>query len=127
MRHLLKQTLINVLSILGLTTLLSGLTYSQNIFTLLSSAFVLALANALIKPLLKAIFLPLNVITLGLASWGINVIILYLVTLIVPGFATQPYSVELLNTAFYFNYFWSLVSLSFALSATITTVNWVLN
>lgn len=49
-------------------------------------AIVLALLNAFVKPILILLTLPINILTLGLFSLVINLIILYLAAAIVPGF-----------------------------------------
>jgi len=54
----------------------------------LLAAVVLGLVNTFIKPLLKLLTLPLNVMTLGLFSIVINTFMLYIVSWVVPGFET---------------------------------------
>ena len=49
-------------------------------------AVVLAIVNSTIGPLLKILTLPLNILTLGLISLIINVLMVLLVARIVPGF-----------------------------------------
>ena len=49
-------------------------------------AVVLAIVNSTIGPLLKLLTLPLNILTLGLMSLVINVLMVMLVANIVPGF-----------------------------------------
>jgi putative membrane protein len=50
------------------------------------SALLLGFANALVKPILVALTLPLTVLTLGLFLLVINAIILLLIAALVPGF-----------------------------------------
>jgi putative membrane protein len=54
--------------------------------TLLLASIVLVLVNTFIRPIVKLLFLPINVVTLGLFSIVINVALLWLVTYLVPGF-----------------------------------------
>jgi len=51
---------------------------------LLFAGFVLSLLTLLVTPVLKILFLPINLLTLGLLSWGIHVIVIYLLTIFVP-------------------------------------------
>jgi|GEM_PF-1412505 putative membrane protein len=51
-------------------------------FSALVVAVVLTLLNILVRPLLKIIAIPLNVITLGLFTFVINMFILYLASLL---------------------------------------------
>ena len=57
---------------------------------LLIVSVVLALLSATLKPLLQLLFLPLNVITLGIFGWIINGAVLGLAMFIVPGISLQP-------------------------------------
>lgn len=80
--------------------------------TLGLASVVLTLLYMLAKPILNLIFLPVNLITLGLFSVVINVGFLWLVMYLVPGFsiqATAVFGVEL-------NWFFSLVLVSFLIS-----------
>jgi len=52
----------------------------------LIAAVVIGIVNVLIRPLLVAITLPINILTLGLFSFVINALLLWLVGAIVPGF-----------------------------------------
>lgn len=54
--------------------------------TALIVAIVLAIVNSTIGPILKTIALPLNILTLGLVSLIINILMVLLVAKIVPGF-----------------------------------------
>lgn len=38
----------------------------------------------IVKPILKILFIPINILTFGLLSWVINVIVIYLLTIFVP-------------------------------------------
>ena len=55
-------------------------------------AVAFMLINFILVPLLKILFLPLNLLTLGLFSWIINVLALYALTTIVSEFQLLPYS-----------------------------------
>lgn len=50
-------------------------------------ALVLAVVNSTIGPILKLLTLPLNILTLGLLSLVINVLMVLLVDWLVPGFS----------------------------------------
>lgn len=79
---------------------------------LLLASIVLTLLYMLAKPVLSIIFLPVNLVTLGLFSVIINVAFLMLVQYLVPGFVIQP-------TEFFgvtLNWFFTLVLVSFLIS-----------
>ncbi len=58
--------------------------------TLLLASLVLSFLFSIVAPLLKLLFLPVTIITLGLFSGIINVFLLWLTTYLVPGFSIQP-------------------------------------
>ncbi len=55
--------------------------------------------NMLVVPLLKIMFLPLNLLTLGLFSWIVNVLALYLLTRIVSELKLVPFEFQGANLA----------------------------
>ncbi len=59
-------------------------------------AVVLGLLNAVVKPVLVLLTLPVNILTLGLFSLVINVIILYLAAAVIPGFRIDGFWAALL-------------------------------
>lgn len=50
--------------------------------------------NLLLVPLLKILFLPLNLLTLGLFAWLTNVLALYALTTVVSEFKLLPFTFE---------------------------------
>lgn len=54
--------------------------------TALLAALVLAVINALVRPIVLLLTLPINFLTLGLFTFLVNAFTLWLVSLIVPGF-----------------------------------------
>lgn len=65
---------------------LAGIQVQDGLSTLLTAALAMTFFNLLVKPILKLLFLPINLLTLGMFRWLINVIILYLLMLAVPHF-----------------------------------------
>ena len=55
--------------------------------TALIVALVLGLLNAFVKPILNLLTLPINIMTLGLFSIVINILILYIASALVAGFS----------------------------------------
>ncbi|MCE1225377.1 MAG: phage holin family protein [Geobacteraceae bacterium] len=75
----------------------------------LLTAVVLGLINAVIKPVLKLLTLPLTIMTLGLFSLVINALLIMLTAKLVPGFQVQ-------------GFLWAV-----AFSIVLAVVNWVLS
>ncbi len=57
----------------------------------LVAAIVLGVINAILRPILLILTLPINVMTLGLFTFVINALIILLVANIVPGFAVNGF------------------------------------
>lgn len=55
-------------------------------------AIVLALVNAIVKPVLFVLTLPFTIITLGLFLLVLNAICLWLAAMLVPGFRVQGFA-----------------------------------
>lgn len=89
MKSFLIACLNTTLSIALLSYLVKTIQYTDYL-TLVAAGVVLTLLNMVIKPILKLLFLPINIVTLGLFSWLITVFILWLATVLVPGFVIQP-------------------------------------
>lgn len=81
----IKAFIVTTLTIALLAWLFPNISYGNSV-NLILAGLVLTLLDKLIRPLLKILFLPINIVTLGLFSLVINVFILYLATYLVPGF-----------------------------------------
>jgi putative membrane protein len=57
-----------------------------NFFSAFFAAVVLSILNALFRPILLIVTLPINILTLGLFTFVINALLLWMVSGIVPGF-----------------------------------------
>lgn len=79
-----------------------------NWVTLLIASVVVTFLYAIIRPILKVLFLPINIITLGLFSTILNTILLYVVMYLVPGFTITP----MLIFGVYLNQFFSIMLIS---------------
>ena len=91
MKTLLRYFLINFVSLYAATRIIPGLTYTGGFKSLAIGAVVFMLINWILVPLLKILFLPLNLLTVGLFAWLINVLALYALTTIVSDFSLIPY------------------------------------
>lgn len=91
-KSVLRDYLFNLAILWGVTEIFPGLSYSGGFQTLAIGALGLMAMNLVIIPLLRVVFLPLNILTLGIFTWVINVIALYLLTTIIPQFKLLPYN-----------------------------------
>ncbi len=90
-RAVLRDYILNLGILWGVTEVFPGLSYSGGFPTLALGALGLMFMNLIIIPLLKVVFLPLNILTLGVFTWVINVIALYILTTLLPQFKLMPY------------------------------------
>jgi putative membrane protein len=86
MKRLIRHYAVDTFSLYFVTTVASGIILEKGIETLLLAGLGLMAGSLLAKPVINILLLPLNLVTFGLFRWVASAIILYLVTLVVPGF-----------------------------------------
>jgi uncharacterized membrane protein YvlD (DUF360 family) len=84
MKYLLRVFLFNTFSIWLVSQTLPALVITGGWQVVLFAGFVLSLLMLVVHPILKILFIPINILTFGFLSWFINVIVLYLLTVFVP-------------------------------------------
>lgn len=109
---MLKSVLINFVAIFFLNWLVPVINYNHWV-TLLIVSVVLAILSATLKPILQLLFLPLNIITLGIFGWLINGVVLGLALFVVPGISLIPLTILGVQLGLLF----SLMILAFLISA----------
>ena len=80
----------------------------KSFFTAVVLAVVLGLINAIIRPILLILTLPVNILTLGLFTFVINALMIMLADFLTPGFEVA-------------NFGWALL-----FSLVLTVINWFL-
>lgn len=84
MKRLVRVFLFNVFGLWFTSQIVPAFVILGSWQSLFAAGAVLSLLMLLVAPLLKILFIPINLITFGLLSWVINVIVLYLLTVFVP-------------------------------------------
>lgn len=79
-----------------------------SVWSALIAALVLGILNVLIKPILKLLTLPITILTLGLFSFVINGLMLWLTSTIVQGFAVASFSDAVLGAILLWLLNWSV-------------------
>ncbi len=92
---LLLRWLINALALLALAAILPGVVVS-GFWSALIAALVLGLVNALVRPVLFILTLPITLLTLGLFTFVLNALMVWLVSSMVKGFDVMGFSSALL-------------------------------
>ena len=82
---LLVRLFINVFALLVVAYIVPGFIL-KDLWTTIVVAIVFGIVNTFIKPALQIIALPISILTFGIAAVLINVLLLWMVSFIVPGF-----------------------------------------
>jgi putative membrane protein len=85
MRGLMIRWLLLSIAIILTSYLIDGI-YVRSFTSALFAALVLGVLNALFRPVLLIVTLPINIVTLGLFTFVINALLLKMVSGVVPGF-----------------------------------------
>ena len=94
---LIVRWFINALALLLVAYLYSGVQV-DGIIAALIAALVLGLVNAVIRPLLVVLTLPVTILTLGLFIFVINAFMFWFVTEIVKGFTVTGFMAALIGS-----------------------------
>jgi putative membrane protein len=108
MMGLLIRWLIVTVAIILASYLLDGIEV-KNFFSAFFAAAALGILNALFRPILIVLTLPINILTLGLFTFLINALMLKMASGIIPGFEVHG--------------FWTAIFGSLIIS----TISWLLN
>lgn len=81
---------LNALALLIVSTVIPGIEV-RGVLAALSAAFFLGLVNAVVRPILLILTLPLTIVTLGLFIPVINAFLLKLVSLMIQGFEVHGF------------------------------------
>ncbi len=85
MKGLFVRWLMLTVAIMAAAYLLPGIEVS-GVFSAFFAAAILGILNALLRPLLLLLTLPLNILTLGLFTFVINALMLMMVSGVISGF-----------------------------------------
>jgi len=131
MKSLIRMLLLNIAVVFFAAWVLPGLSYSSDFTILILAAAALGVVNTIVRPIVKLVTLPINLLTLGIFSWVINVLMLYLVTRLIPGFEISAFhfgglSYEGFNlSAMEVGLVSSYVASSFIISLLTSTLGWL--
>ncbi len=91
MMLLLFRLFLNALAVILVTRLVPGVSVSDFPHAFLA-AIVLGLVNAILRPILGLLSLPINLLTLGLFSLVVNALLFWFASMFVPGFRVSGFS-----------------------------------
>jgi putative membrane protein len=99
--------IINTVAVLVTSYILPGI-HLRSFWTALWVAIVLGIVNAILRPIIFILTLPINILTLGLFSFIIMGLLVYLVSAVVPGFKVD-------------NFWWAIL-----FAVIVAIINWLL-
>ena len=111
---------------------IGGVTISGGTNFLMLSGLALTMVNLFVRPLIKLLLLPVNILTLGAFRWIVNVLTLYLVTILVPQLQIKAYAFQgyvykgFVVPAMDLNTFWVLVLTSLLISLIVSFTYWLI-
>lgn len=89
MKKLLKYILINTFALITHNYSFNNLIFTSQTLTIIKVAIVLSIFEIILKPIIKIILLPINILTLGTFRIIINTLGLYLATFLIEDFRVQ--------------------------------------
>jgi putative membrane protein len=94
--HLILRWALNTLALLVVVTVVPGFHY-RSIVSLAIAALILGLFNAVVRPILVLLTLPLTIVTLGLFLIVLNAVMLELTAWLAPGFRIDDFVAALIG------------------------------
>jgi putative membrane protein len=94
--HLILRWALNTLALFVVVTIVPGFHY-RSIVSLAIAALILGLLNAIIRPILVLLTLPLTIVTLGLFLIVLNAVMLELTAFFAPGFRIDDFVAALIG------------------------------
>ncbi|MBT5808404.1 phage holin family protein [Candidatus Uhrbacteria bacterium] len=95
MSYILFRWVINALALIIVANVIPGFGV-ETFYNALIAALILGLVNALVRPLFFILTLPVTIITLGLFTFVINAMMIWLASTIVEGFVVEGFTPALL-------------------------------
>ncbi len=132
MKSILRNTAIHTLALFLLPKIIPGVLVQGGITTLIFGGFVLTVIFLVLKPILNILSFPLNLLTLGLFSIITNSLLLYLLTIFVPGIIVHAFSyprIEWLGfviPSVSLNTFFAFVLSAIVLAAIVGGIRWLI-
>ncbi|MFH1561670.1 MAG: phage holin family protein [Patescibacteria group bacterium] len=132
MKKLLRSFVLSLIALKIVSGLTGAVFFDQGAKSLILAALALTGFEYLLKPIANLLLLPINILTLGLLRWVINVVGLYLATAITPGFYLESFTFPGLTwqgivlPKISFSLLVSYIIISFLINLIITIAKWLL-
>lgn len=131
MKKILRKYVIISLSLYFLTLTIKAFQIQGNLTDFLYASFIMYLLLNILKPLLNIVFFPINLLTLNLSAWLINIGIFYIWSLLVPHVKIGTWNFQGLTlgslqiSAFRLDYFFTYFALAILFRLFINFFHWL--
>ena len=92
---LIVKLIANVLALLVVEYIVPGFVLID-IWAAVVAAVIIGVVNTFIKPIIQLIALPISIITFGITAFLINVALLYITSLVIPGFEITNFTTAII-------------------------------
>ena len=119
MGELLIRIVVNALALIAAVRLVPGASFDGGLLQLAAVAAIFGLINAYLRPIMKLLSLPLNLVAFGLVGFAVNTVLLLLLSLIsgsldlgftLGGWPPGPFNLDVIVAAFLTSLVVSVVS-----------------
>lgn len=90
-RRIILRIFINALALYVASYYIPGISYDGGLGILIIGGIILGILNAIVRPILVILSCPLILLTLGLFYIIINTVILYLASMLMPGYSINSF------------------------------------
>jgi putative membrane protein len=103
--QLLLRFVLNALAVLAAAYIVPGITV-KNFWVALIAALVIGIVNALVRPILLILTLPINILTLGVFTLIVNALMFWLAAYLVKGFDVANFTAAFLGALVFWIVSW---------------------
>jgi len=103
--QLLLRFVLNALAVLAAAYIVPGITV-KSFWVALIAALVIGIVNALVRPILLILTLPINILTLGVFTLIINALMFWLAAYLVKGFDVANFTAAFLGALVFWIVSW---------------------
>ncbi len=125
MKKILRYIILFTFSLITANQIWHNLSFNQIPFTIIKVAAILTLFELLLKPIIKILLIPINILTLGLFRLVIDTLGLYLAIFFISDFQVGNIYISKYN--YQINNFWAFLLSSFTIGIILYIYNSILH
>lgn len=124
MKKILRYIILFSFSIISANQIWQNFSFGQIPLTIIKVAVILTIFELLLKPIIKILLIPINILTLGLFRVVINTLGLYLAVFLLSDFQVGDIYISQYN--YQFDHFWAYLLSSFTVGTILYIYNSIL-